>query len=72
MIGTDKNYIFPELTEKIIGCAYTVFNTLGSGFLEKVYENALKLEIEKEGLKVIQQPPYQCIVWRTDSWRVFC
>jgi len=57
MIGTDKNYIFPELTEKIIGCAYTVFNTLGSGFLEKVYENALKLEIEKEGLKVIQQPP---------------
>ena len=57
MIGTDKNYIFPELTEKIIGCAYTVFNTLGSGFLEKVYENALKLEIEKEGLKVTQQPP---------------
>src|SRR4030065_1399008 len=57
MIGTDKNYIFPELTEKIIGCAYTVFNTLGSGFLEKVYENALKLEIEKEGPNVIQQPP---------------
>ncbi len=61
MINTDKNYIFPELTEKIIGCAYTVFNTLGSGFLEKVYENALKLEIEKEGLKVLQQPPVKVL-----------
>jgi len=30
-----------DITEKIIGCAYTVGNTLGCGFLEKVYENAL-------------------------------
>ncbi len=37
------------------------FNTLGSGFLEKVYENALKLEIEKEGLKVLQQPPVKVL-----------
>lgn len=36
------------VTEKIIGCAFTVSNTLGAGFLEKVYENALALEIKKQ------------------------
>lgn len=48
----------PELdhiTQKIIGCAYTVSNTLGVGFLEKVYENALAHELRKAGLKVEQQ-----------------
>lgn len=36
---------------------YKVFDKLGSGFLEKVYENALKIELEKNGFKVIQQYP---------------
>jgi GxxExxY protein len=44
-----------ELTEKIIGCAYTLSNTLGAGFLEKVYENALVYELRKQGLAVEQQ-----------------
>ena len=44
-----------RLTEKIIGCAYTVASSLGSGFLEKVYENALGYELKKAGLQVIQQ-----------------
>ncbi len=35
------------LSEKVIGCAYTVSNALGCGFLEKVYENALAHEIRK-------------------------
>jgi len=39
-----------ELTEKIIGCAYKVHKALGTGFLEKVCENALRIEIEKLGL----------------------
>ena len=43
------------VTEKIIGCAYTVANTLGSGFLEKVYENAMAHELRKAGLVVQQQ-----------------
>jgi GxxExxY protein len=43
------------LTEAIIGCTYTVANTLGNGFLEKVYENALAHELKKKGLKVEQQ-----------------
>jgi GxxExxY protein len=44
-----------RITEKIIGCAYTVGNTLGCGFLEKIYENALTLELRKAGLKTAQQ-----------------
>ena len=46
-----------DLTRKIIGCAYTVHNKLGPGFLEKVYENALRIELEKLGLVVKQQEP---------------
>lgn len=46
-----------DLTHKIIGCAYKVHNSLGPGFLEKVYENALGIELEKLGLKVRQQEP---------------
>ena len=45
------------ITEKIIGAAYTVSNTLGAGFLEKVYENALRIELRKIGLNVEQQYP---------------
>ncbi len=44
-----------KITEKIIGCSYTVSNILGCGFLEKVYENALARELRKAGLKVAQQ-----------------
>ena len=48
-----------EMTKKIIGCAYAVHNKLGSGFLEKVYENALAYELRKQGLAVEQQYPIQ-------------
>jgi GxxExxY protein len=43
------------LTHKVIGCAYKVHNVLGPGFLEKVYENALRLELKKLGFDVRQQ-----------------
>jgi GxxExxY protein len=43
------------LTESVLGCAFTVANTLGVGFLEKVYENALAHELRKAGLEVEQQ-----------------
>lgn len=46
-----------EITKKLIGCAYRVSNTLGSGFVEKVYENALYHEAVKLPLKVVQQYP---------------
>src|SRR5258708_7628170 len=44
-----------EISERVIGCAFTVANTLGAGFLEKVYENALAHELTKAGLMVRQQ-----------------
>ena len=45
------------LTERIIGCAYRVHNELGPGFLEKVYENALQIELDEDGLAAAQQHP---------------
>lgn len=50
-----------SLTEQIIGCAYSVGNALGEGFLEKVYENALAHELEKTGLKVSRQEPIKVV-----------
>ena|SRR5271166_64023 len=44
-----------RISERIIGCAFTVANTLGAGFVEKVYENALAHELRKSGLVVEQQ-----------------
>jgi len=44
-----------NLTHKVIGCAYKVHTILGPGFLEKVYENALKFELDKLGIEVQQQ-----------------
>ncbi len=46
-----------ELTDKILGAFYKVYNALGHGFLEKVYENALVRELRKLGLEVKQQAP---------------
>lgn len=46
-----------ELTGKIIGCAMTVHTALGAGFLESVYQNALKYELRKAGLRVDSERP---------------
>ena len=46
-----------DLTRTIIGCAYKVHNSLGTGFLEKVYENALRIELDKIGFSIKQQEP---------------
>jgi GxxExxY protein len=56
-----------ELSGLVIGCAFTVLNTLGSGFLEKVYENALAYELRKTGLAVEQQ---RGITVMYDGWVV--
>ena len=56
----DKAYL-DGITEQIIGCAYVVGKHFGRGFLEKVYENSLKLEIQKSGLKVEQQKSIQVL-----------
>ena len=44
-----------EKTKIIIGCFYDIYNTLGYGFLEKVYENAMLIELKKLGLNPVAQ-----------------
>jgi len=48
---------YQELTEKIIGCAYNVYNEMGFGFLESVYEKCLLIELEKAGIRAESQKP---------------
>jgi len=48
---------YQDITHEIIGAAYAVHKVLGAGFLEKVYENALAIELRKRGFEVSQQTP---------------
>jgi GxxExxY protein len=55
-MNTDMQDIkYKELTEKIIKIFYKVYNKLGYGFLEKVYENAMIIEFGKEGIPAVAQ-----------------
>ena len=48
-----------ELTRQIIGCAYRVYNSMGHGFLESVYEKCMLIELGKLGLRAVNQHPIQ-------------
>ncbi len=50
-----------EITDLIIKAYYNVFNKLGFGFLEKVYENAMMIELKKLGLNPVQQAPIKVV-----------
>ena len=50
---------FEKQTEKTISCAYDVYNVLGFGFLESVYENALAIELKEAGFNVEKQKPIE-------------
>lgn len=52
-----EEYLHQELTSKIISCFYKVYNALGFGFLEKVYENAMLIELNEMRLKTERQKP---------------
>ena len=59
-MNTDRALIGETgLTEAVIGAAFAVSNTLGCGFLEKVYENALAIELRSRGYEVQQQAPLE-------------
>ena len=49
------NIDYKELTEKIIGIFYKVYNNLGYGFLENVYENAMMIDFKKENIPAVSQ-----------------
>lgn len=59
--GATKPAIYPEqdLTQKILEAAFAVHNTLGAGFLEKVYSNALLYELRASGTVCDQEIAYQ-------------
>jgi GxxExxY protein len=54
-------FLESDLTEKIIGAAFKVHNSLGAGFLEKVYEKALLVELAKQGIAAEQQKPFRVL-----------
>ncbi len=57
MLTDTHRYEINSIIQRVIGCSYKVGNTLGCGFLEKVYENALAHELRKAGMHVAQQHP---------------
>ena len=48
-----------EISSKVLECAFKVSNALGSGFLEKVYDNALAVELRNAGIPFSRQKPFQ-------------
>lgn len=51
----DKNYIHSELSYKVIGVLFDVYNSLGHGHAESVYQKAIALALSKSGLKFVEQ-----------------
>jgi len=62
MIHMNKeNFKHKELTDAIISIFFKVYNTLGYGFLEKIYENAMMIELRKRNIPAIAQAPIQVL-----------
>lgn len=60
-MNADEREFMDKLFEKAVGAAYEVANTLGCGFLEKVYERAMMRELALRGLRVGAQASYSVI-----------
>jgi GxxExxY protein len=50
-----NDLLHPELSYKIIGCAFNVFKQLGSGHLEKIYQKALAIAFTKSNISFVEQ-----------------
>ena len=59
-MNTDR-YRLNHISEKIIGCTFSVSNALGAGFLEKVYQNALLIELVNAGLQAEKEKQIQVL-----------
>jgi len=57
MDANENKILYKDLSYKIVGLAMQVYNKLGYGFLEKVYENALMVLFQREGIQAKQQAP---------------
>ena len=60
-MNADRHRLINHISEKIIGCAFSVSNALGSGFLEKVYQNALLIELANAGLQAEKEKQIQVL-----------
>jgi GxxExxY protein len=58
---TETHVVYPEqiLTGKILECAFNVHNALGAGFLERVYSNALAIEMRTANLACVRHAPLE-------------
>jgi GxxExxY protein len=54
-------FYYKEISRKILAASFEVYNNLGNGFLEKVYENALMLELKNQGLDCVNQLPVDVV-----------
>lgn len=63
--------LYQELTDTILKCFYKVYNELGYGFLEKVYENALIIELQNNSLNCSQQSPIKVYYQQTQVGTYF-
>ncbi len=61
----DSHYLHSEITELIIKCFYKVYSNLGFGFLEKVYQNSLLIELSNAGLYCESQKPIKVFYQKT-------
>ena len=57
--AAEKDYSLKPVTEQIIGAAFEVHNFLGFGFLERVYQRAMQVELQARGVKVELEPKIQ-------------
>jgi len=57
MNADQAELIASDITERVIGVFFAVYNELGAGFVESVYQNAMALALRESGLKVEQQYP---------------
>ena len=64
--------IYKELAYKIVGCAMKVHKTLGPGFIESVYETALKLELATQGIFFESQKEYPVIYLGQEIKKFYC
>ncbi len=60
-MNADKALLHKELTDHVLGAFYDVYNALGHGFLESVYENALAMILEENGISVTKQHPIDIV-----------
>ena len=56
-INEARDYSLKPVTDQLIGAAYEVHNILGYGFLERVYQRAMQVELQRRGIKVELEPP---------------